>query len=94
MKDLSRFYILVSLIFLDTDFKFLLSDTDSIFLGLTKTGTMPENFESDFHGTWSAAFENIVKPEKRASWTEESKKFFVLDQKRESKRKPGNLYKS
>ena len=62
-----------------------------MFLGLTKTSEMPEDFESDFKGTWSAAFSNIVKPEKQDSWNKESAKYFVLDQSVESKRKPGLL---
>ena len=55
-------------------------DTDSIFLGLTKTAVFPEDFESDFHATWRAAFENIVKSEKMSSWQANSPDWFVLDQ--------------
>lgn len=53
---------------------------------------MPEDFEKDFYQTWSAAFKNIVKPEKLASWNELSPKYFVLDQNPESKRKPGLFF--
>ena len=69
---------------------FFFQDTDSIFISVTNSGSMPEDFEKDFYQTWSAAFTNIVKPEKLASWNELSPKYFVLDQNPESKRKPGN----
>ena len=68
-------------------------DTDSIFLGLTKTAVFPEDFESDFHGTWRAAFENIVKSDKMSSWQANSPDWFVLDQRVEMKRKPGEIIK-
>ena len=66
------------------------SDTDSVFLGLTRTSEFPEDFEKDFHGTWKAAFNAIVKPDMLESWYAKSLNWFVLDQKKESKRKPGN----
>ena len=58
-------------------------------MGLTKSGEMPADFEADFRETWKAAFSNIIKPEKKQSWENESPKWFVLDQSVESKRKPG-----
>lgn len=50
-----------------------------------------EDFEADFRGTWTSAFRQIVKPEKIDSWESLSPNWFVLDQTKEAKRKPGTF---
>ena len=92
--QLSKLHLLKFIYFLEEHlepggFKILYLDTDSIFLALTKTLDMPENFEGNYFGTWRAAFSRIVKNNMKLSWEENSKKWFVLDQTVESKRKPG-----
>ena len=94
--QLSKLHLLKFVYFLEEHLKpgaftILYLDTDSVFLGLTKTHNMPENFENDYFGTWRAAFSRIVKNNMKLSWEQNSKKWFVLDQTVQSKRKPGIL---
>ena len=67
----------------------MLKDTDSVFLGLTKTGNMPKKWEDDLKSTFEALFYNIVQDGKLEAFKREAKNWFVLDQSVESKRKPG-----
>lgn len=66
-------------------------DTDSVFLGLTKTGNVPEDPSKNYKGLCDAAFDAIVKPEKKHEFARQRSNWFVLDQSVESKRRPGLL---
>ena len=60
-------------------------------MALSKSENVPENFEEDYAGTMMACFQNIVKPNMKNKFQTECHKYFVMDQKPESKRKPGLL---
>ena len=62
-----------------------------MFLALSKSENLPKNFEEDYAGTVMACFQNIVKPNMKNKFQEECHNYFVMDQKPESKRKPGLL---
>jgi len=70
-------------------YKILYLDTDSVFLGLTKSQNVPAEPLKHFKQLCSSLFDPIIKPSKREKFEREKSKWFVLDQTNESKRKPG-----
>ena len=70
-------------------FRAAYADTDSMCLGLTKTGNIRPGMSRAEE--YKAIFDGIVRPEMRNSWKEKFKTWFVTTNEVEDERYPGKL---
>ena len=65
------------------------ADTDSMCLGLSRTGPIPENATPEQY--YRALFDPLVRPDMKDSWESQWKSWFVTTDAIEDQRKPGKL---